>query len=154
MNPDHLATTNVWLGIIASVSVINLLMVLGAALYAMKLYKDAMTSIKTMVGNHIEPLTTDVRRVLAHAEPLTADVRRVIAATEDVIERFQSADDAVRGAITKVDGAAHAAVGAVRHQVLPMWGLFRAVQAGLSAFRRPARPALRTVTIHHSQRAL
>jgi hypothetical protein len=154
MNPDQLATTNVWLGIIASVSVINLLIVLGAAFYALKMCKQATASIQAVEVKYIEPLAADVRRVLAHAEPLSADVRRVLAATEDVIERIQNAYDVVRGAIEKVDGVAHAAAGAVRHRVLPMWGLFRGVQAALSTFKRPARPALRAVTLRHNQRAL
>ena len=154
MNPDQLATTNVWLGIIASVSVINLLIVLGVALYALKMYKQAMASIQAMEVKYIEPLAADVRGVLAHAAPLSADVRRVLAATENVIERIQNADDVVRGAIEKVDDAAHAAAGAVRHKVQPMWALCRDVQAALSAFQRPTRPSLHAVNLRHNPRAL
>ena len=123
MTPDSLATTNIWLGIIAGVSAINLLVAITAAYFCLRLYRDAMTSIRAIETRHIEPLSAEVRVVLSD--------------TRDVLHRIQNADDAVRHAIERVDGVAGLALGVLRARALPLWGAWRGLRAGLTALKKP-----------------
>ena len=113
MMSDQLGTTNVWLAILAIVSVIELLIVLAMGLAAFLLY----TRVTTLV-NRVEA---------AYVVPIAAEAR-------DLIRKAQRLEERVGSMVTKVEDTA-AGVRDLGERLWPVMGTFRAVSAAVSSFR-------------------
>lgn len=92
----ELGTTNLLLGIMAAVSVLEALALIGGGVMAYRMYTRAMTAIQDLEHRHVAPLTARVNEVLADVKTITA---RVSTETERV-------DHAIRGTIDRVDETA------------------------------------------------
>jgi hypothetical protein len=112
------AMTNVWLAILAVVSLVEFFMIIVAGLFAYRLYKQAMTVIETLERVHIAPLRARVDALLDDVETITGKVEH---AQETVGAAFQYAASA---------GSLIAST--VKVRAWPILGILKGVQVALN----------------------
>jgi uncharacterized protein YoxC len=124
--PD-LTATNVWLGIMAVVSVIEFLIVAVIGVMGFKLYKKVNALIE--------------RTESAYIAPLSAKVNMVADEAREVVRKVQHVEQRVSGMVDNVQNVARG-VGDVAQHAWPVLGTFRAVTAAVSSLKgRPRRIA-------------
>ena len=121
MTLDNLSTTNVWLGIIATVTLIEFLMLVVGGVLAFRLYKKINGTIDEVKEKHIAPIAAKVDHIVAEVQEVTARVRR--------------ADDAVRSAVGRVEDGVGRVLSLTRHG-WPVMAGWRAVSAAVGTFVR------------------
>jgi len=119
MTLDSLSTTNVWLGIIATVTAIEFLMLIVGGVMVLRLYRKITVTIDEVKQQHIAPIA--------------AKVDHIVAQVQDVTDRVKRADDSVRSAFGRVEDAAGRVFGVARH-VWPVAAGWRAVGAAVATF--------------------
>jgi len=107
---DQLGNINLWLGMLAIASVVQVLALAAMAVFAYRLYAQTLHTLADLERRHVEPLTRRVNGVL---DGVSAQVDRV----KDV-----------------GDGISHAA-NVVKSTVLPGWAVTQGVLAAVSSFR-------------------
>jgi len=93
---EELATTNVMLGIMAAVSVLEALLVIGAAIAGYFVYKRVMTVVTGIEERQVAPAMARLNAVLD-------DLRAVSTKVKDETERV---DSAIRTTMDRVDDTA------------------------------------------------
>jgi uncharacterized NAD-dependent epimerase/dehydratase family protein len=116
--PD-LHTTNVLLGIMAAVSVLEALLLIGVGVAGLLVYRRVMQLVTDLEARQITPLREKVDAILVDVKAITA---RVSQQTERV-------DHAITGTIDRVDETAERVRSSVREKVNQAAG----VVAGLRA---------------------
>jgi len=116
MRLEGLETTNVWLGIIAIVSVLQILALGTVACFAYLLYSRAMKVLNELETRHVAPLTARVHEVLDEVQQVTTRVR--------------DAEDKVRDKIRQAATVGSLAEEAVKTRSWPIVGIVRAIRAG------------------------
>jgi hypothetical protein len=122
MTPD-LATTNLWLAILAIASTAQLLIVVGATMIMLRAYKRAWSSIDALEHEQIRPLLLRVNALIDDLQDITARARNV--------------DDAVRAKLEGVESVLQSTKTVVQDRIWPVVGVLRAVRAGLDAWLAP-----------------
>lgn len=126
-----LGTTNLFLGILAVVSLIELLGFIGAAYFGYRLYSRAYALVQGIEERQVAPAMARVNAILD-------DVKDVSTKVHEETERV---DQAIRGTIDRVDETADRVrtnVKARANRVLGlMHGIRVAVETFLTADRRP-----------------
>ena len=123
-----LHTTNVLLGIIAAVSVLEALALIGAGIAGYLAYSRVMTLISELEVRQIAPLREKVDAILADVKSITA---RVSHQTERV-------DHAITGTIDRVDETAHRVRAGVRDKVNQAVGIIVGVRSIIMSMLRRA----------------
>ena len=118
MNAANLDTTNLLLGIMAAVSVLEAVLLVGIGVMAYKLYGQAMRTIREVEQRQIAPLVTRVDALMTRVDAILGDVRDV---TSRVSTRTERVDSAIR-----------------QHRV---FALFNAARAAVDGFVHPRRHA-------------
>jgi uncharacterized protein YoxC len=121
----NLGMTNVWLAIIAIVTLLEFLMIMAAGVMAYRLYAKVTTTIEQIEQRHIAPLT--------------AKVHVLVGEMREVTQRVKHAEESVRGAVTSVEDKAKA-VAAIAQKGWPVLAGLRAVTAALRAFSHAGGP--------------
>lgn len=116
--PD-LHTTNVLLGIMAAVSVLEALVVIGLAVGGFLAYRRVMQLVNDLEMRQIAPLREKVDAILVDVKAVTA---RVSQQTERV-------DHAITGTMDRVDVTAERVRSSVRERVAQAVGIVRGVRA-------------------------
>jgi len=114
-----LDTTNVMLGIMAAVSVLEALVLIGVAIGAFMAYRKVMMLIRDIEVHQIEPLRAKVDDILADVKSVTA---RVSQQTERV-------DHAISDTMGRVDDTAEKVKTSVREKVYQATGVVRGIRA-------------------------
>ena len=122
-----LSTTNLMLGIMAVVSVLEALVVIGVGIGAWTAYRRAMQLIDGLELRHIVPLRTKVDAILEDVKGVTEKVK---AETERV-------DDAIRSTIDRVDDTADRVRGNVRLKTSRVVGFIRGFRVAMEEFLNP-----------------
>lgn len=121
MNDLH--TTNIALIIMAVVSVLEALVVIGMGVGAFVAYRRVMALVNDFEARHVTPLS-------AKANDILEDVKAITARAQLQAERV---DHAITGTMDRVDETA----GRVRHSVLEqvarMYGLVRGARAAIAS---------------------
>jgi hypothetical protein len=126
-----LDTTNLMLGIMAAVSVLEALVLIGVAVGAFMAYRKVTTLIADLEARQIAPLREKVDGILADVKSVTA---RVSHQTERV-------DHAIAGTMDRVDDTAERVRSTVREKVHQATGVVRGVRAVItSLFGSDSRP--------------
>ena len=112
---ENLTTTNMWLGILAVVSVLEFLMIIVAGLFAFRMYKRAMTTIETVERVHIAPLRARVDGLLDEVQSVTDKVKLV--------------QESVSDALRQVVGTGSMVAGAVRSKTWPIMGIIHGLKS-------------------------
>jgi hypothetical protein len=127
-----LATTNVLLGIMAAVSLLQGLLIVGVGLAAWKGYRLAVTLMEGIERRHVEPAMARVNAILD-------DVKAVSTTIKSETERV---DHALHRTMDRVDDTAERVKRGVWAGASPVVGLARGVRAAVEHFARSRhRPA-------------
>jgi len=114
-----LHTTNVLLGIMAAVSVLEALLLIGAGVGGFLVYRKVMQTVTDLEARQIAPLRVKVDAILADVQTITA---RVSQQTERV-------NHAISGTFDRVDDTAERVRSSVRDKVSQATGVVRGVRA-------------------------
>jgi hypothetical protein len=135
MLDGSLGTTNMMLGIMAVVSVLEALLLIGAGVGGFLVYRRVMQLVTELEAHQIAPVREKVDAILGDVKAVTA---RVSHQTERV-------DQAIHGTMDRVDETAERVKGSVRDTVDQAVGVVRGVRAVimslLSSDPRPKPPA-------------
>jgi hypothetical protein len=130
-----LSTTNTALVIMAVVSVLEALLLLGLGIGGFMIYRRVMTVINDLEARQIAPIREKVDAILG-------DVKAVTARVNHESERV---DDAIHGTIDRVDHTAEHLKSTVKHKVNQAAGVVRGVRAAIMSVlqndHRPEPPA-------------
>ena len=119
----NLDTTNVLLGIMAGVSVLEALVLIGIGVGAIVIYRRVMQLVEDLETRQIAPIREKVETILGDVQTVTA---RVSQQTERV-------DHAISGTIHRVDETADRVKGSVREKVNQAVGVARGVRAVIAS---------------------
>ena len=115
----NLDTTNVLLGIMAGVSVLEALVLIGIGVGGFMIYRRVMQVVEDLETRQIAPLREK-------ADAILADVKTVTARVSQQTERV---DHAISGTIHRVDETADKVKGSVRDKVNQAAGVIRGIRA-------------------------
>ena len=115
---ENLDTTNVLLAVMAAVSVLEALLLIGAGVGGFMVYRRVMQLVTDLEARQIAPLREKVDAILGDVKTVTA---RVSQQTERV-------DHAISGTIHRVDETADRVKGSVRDKMNQAVGLVRGVR--------------------------
>ena len=99
MNAGNLDTTNLLLGIMAAVSVLEALVLIGLGFMAYRLYTQTMTAVREIETRQIAPLVARVNALMTRVDDILVDVKEV---TERVSKRTERVDSAIRNTTSTV----------------------------------------------------
>jgi hypothetical protein len=121
MEPN-LATTNVLLGIMAAVSVLEAVLIIGTGIAAVIVYRRVSELIATLEARHVAP-------VAAHVNAILGDVRGITSRVKEETERV---DQAIRTTIDRVDDTADRMRSNVRAKASWLVGFVRGLRVALA----------------------
>jgi hypothetical protein len=99
MNAGNLDTTNLLLGIMAAVSVLEALVLIGVGFMAYRLYTHAMQTIREIEARQVAPLVARVNVLMDRVDGILGDVKEV---TTRVSDRTERVDAAIRNTTSSV----------------------------------------------------
>jgi hypothetical protein len=123
-----LHTTNLLLGIMAAVSVLEALLLIGAGVGGFFAYRKVMQVVGDLESRQVAPLREKVDAILADVQAITA---RVSQQTERV-------DHAITGTIDRVDETADRMRSSVREKLYQAVGVVRGVHAAIMSVLQQA----------------
>jgi pyrimidine operon attenuation protein/uracil phosphoribosyltransferase len=130
-----LHTTNVALIVMAVVSVLEALVLIGIAVGGLMVYRRIMQLVNDLEDRQIAPVRAKVDAILGDVKALTARV------SEDA----ERVDQAIHGTINRVDDTAEHLKSTVREKVSYVAGVIRGVRAAIVSLlhteHRPKPPA-------------
>ena len=118
MTPD-LGTTNMWLAIMAIVSVLEALLLIGIGVGGFLAYRRAMQLVNDLEARQVAPLREKVDAILG-------DVKAVTASVSQQTERV---NHAISGTMERVDDTAGRVTGSVRDKINQAVGMARGIRA-------------------------
>ena len=124
----QLGTTNLLLGIMAAVSLLQALLLIGAGIAGWTLYQRVTALMADLEQRHVAPVMSTVNAILD-------DVRGV---TSTVKEETARVDRAIRSTVERVDDTADRVRSNVRAKTSRVVGFVRGVRVALETMMRPA----------------
>jgi hypothetical protein len=118
-----LETTNFWLGIMAAVSVLEALLLIGLGIGGFMIYRRVMQLVTELETRQVAPVREKVDAILE-------DVKSVTARFSQQTERV---DHAISGTMERVDETAERVKDTVREKVSHAVGVVRGVRAVIMA---------------------
>ncbi len=126
-----LSTTNVLLGIMAAVSLVQGLVLIGIAVAGWRLYRGLARTIADLEERRVAPLIARVDALMGRVDAILVDVHQV---TERIGRRTERVDSAIQQTIDRVDETAGrvrtSVVGQVA-RVIDLMGGARSIVEGL-----------------------
>lgn len=119
----NLDTTNMLLGIMAAVSVLEALLLIGLGVGGFMVYRRVMQLVKDLETRQIAPLRDKVDSILLDVKTVTARVS----------EQTERVDHAISGTIHRVDETADRVKGSVRDKVNQAVGVARGIRAVIAS---------------------
>jgi len=119
----NLDTTNVLLGIMAAVSVLEALLLIGLGVGGFMVYRRVMQLVNDLETRQIAPLREKVDSILLDVKTVTARVS----------EQTERVDHAISGTIHRVDETADRVKGSVRDKVNQAVGVARGIRAVIAS---------------------
>jgi methyl-accepting chemotaxis protein len=126
MDPN-LSNTNMWLAIMAMVSVLEALVLIGIAVGGFVIYRRTMQLVTELEVRQVAPLR-------AKLDDILADVKSVTARVNQQTERV---DHAIAGTMERVDETAERVRHSVRDKVSQATGVVRGVRAVIASLLTP-----------------
>ena len=119
----NLDTTNMLLGIMAAVSVLEALLLIGLGIGGFMVYRRVMQLVNDLETRQIAPLRDRVEAILLDVKTVTARVS----------EQTERVDHAISGTIHRVDETADRVKGSVRDKVNQAVGVARGIRAVIAS---------------------
>ena len=117
----NLGTTNIMLGIIAAVSVLEALLVIGLGIAGFVAYRRVMVVVNGLEANHVAPTMARVNAILDDVKGVTAKVK----------EETDRVDHAIRTTMDRVDDTAERVRWNVRAKTSRVVGFLRGLRVAL-----------------------
>jgi hypothetical protein len=127
----NLGTTNIILGVIAAVSVLEALVVIGLGVAGFIAYRRVMTVVNELEQKYVAPAMTRVDAILDDVKDVTAKVK----------EETERVDAAIRTTMDRVDDTAERVRWNVRAKTSRVVGFVRGLRVALEGL----------LTTHHHQ---
>lgn len=124
-----LGTTNLFLGVLAVVSLIELIGLVVAAFFAYRLYARAYALVEGLEDRQVAPAMSRVNAILDDVKDVTAKVH----------EETERVDQAIRGTIDRVDETADRVRANVRVRANWVLGLVHGTRVAIETFFRTDR---------------
>jgi len=118
---EGLATTNTMLGIMAAVSVLEALLIIGAAIAGYFAYKQVMTVVNGLEARQVAPAMVRINAILD-------DLKGVTTKVKDETDRV---DTAIRTTMDRVDDTAERVRSNVRVKTSRIVGIVRGARVAL-----------------------
>lgn len=135
MLQGNLDTTNILLGIMAGVSVLEALVLAAAGYFGYRAYRQVMTTIADIQEQQIAPV---VSRVNAALDGVTPRVNAILDDVKDVSGRVthetQRVDHAIHRTIDRVDQTADRVKTSVHLSTSRVVGIVRGIRTALESF--------------------
>ena len=128
MPAGNLDTTNLLLGIMAVVSVLEALLLIGVGIFAYRLYARAMQTVREIERRQVAPLVAKVSVLMEKVDGILMDVKDVTARVTKQTERV---DSAIHGTIEKVDETATRVRTSVASQFGRMFALVHGIKCAM-----------------------
>jgi hypothetical protein len=141
MNAGNLDTTNLLLGIMAAVSVLEALLFIGIGVMAYRLYGQAMRTVRDIEARQITPLVARVDALMTRVDAILADVKDVTARVSDRTERVDAAIRQTMGRVDETAGRVRSSVSSRVNRVLTLVHTARAADDGVLNHSRRAEQA-------------
>ena len=141
MTAGNLDTTNLLLGIMAAVSVLEALLLVAVGVMAYRLYSRAMETVKEIEQRQVAPLVARVHVLMEKVDSVLGDVKEVTARVTKQTERV---DSAIHGTIDRVDETAARVKSSVASQVGRVFAFINGARSVMDQFftgRRPSKEA-------------
>ena len=145
MNAGNLDTTNLLLGIMAAVSVLEAILLIGIGVMAYRLYGQTMRTVREIEQRQIAPLVARANSLMTRVDAILGDLRDV---TARVSTRTERVDSAIQQTINRVDETAWRVRSSVNSRVQRAVALFYAARAAVDGFLHPRRRAPRGAPEH------
>jgi hypothetical protein len=129
----NLSTTNLLLGIMAAVSVLEALVLIGIGIGACMAYRRVTDLMLGLEQRHVGPLIARVGELMGRVDDILTDVRAVSATVKTETERV---DHAINRTIDRVDGTAHRLQDSVRVRTSRVVGFMRGLVTAIDHFTR------------------
>lgn len=138
MTEANLNTTNLFLGIMAAVSLLQALVLMSAGVMAIRLYRQTLQTIRDIEQRQIAPIVAHVNALMAKVDGIMGDVKDVTARVTRQTERVDSAIDHTLHRVDETAGRVRDSLGSRINQIMGLvHGVTCAVQ-GLFNRRRAA----------------
>jgi hypothetical protein len=128
MPEANLDTTNLLLGIMATVSVLEALLLVGAGVMGWKLYRQAMQALRDLEERQVAPLRARVETLMGTVDGILVDVKRVTTSVGAQTERVNSA---ISTTIDRVDETADRVKHSVSYRVGRVLGVVQGARAAV-----------------------
>jgi uncharacterized protein YoxC len=120
-----LTTTNLWLAILAVVSVLEFLMILVAGVLAFRVYRQVTRALENVERLHIAPLRARVDLILDEVQRVT--------------DKVKYAQESVSDAFRHVAGTGSVVADVVRSKTWPIVGIIQAIKSAAATVGRNGR---------------
>ena len=117
----NLDTTNLFLGIMAVVSVLEALVIIWAGIGGFLVYRRVTQLMTDLEARQIAPVRERVDAILADVKAVTARVS----------EQTERVDHAIHGTMDRVDETAHRVKDSVQEKVSSVVGIVRGIRAAI-----------------------
>lgn len=114
MVDGNLDTTNLLLGIMAAVSVLEAILLVAVGIMAWRLYSQTMTTVREIEQRQIAPLVARVNTLMGTVDGILVDVKGITSRVGEQTERVNSA---ITSTIDRVDETADRMRSSVVHRV-------------------------------------
>ena len=118
---ENLATTNVWLAILAIVSLLEFLMICAAGLFAYRAYRQVMGVVENVERMHIAP-------VRARVDAMLDDVQAMV-------DRLKATQASVADAFKHVAGAGSTIAGTMKARTWPIAGIIHGIRSAAQTLK-------------------
>ena len=128
MPAGNLDTTNLLLGIMAAVSVLEALLLIAVGIFAYRLYAQAMQAVREVEQRQVAPLVAKVNVLMEKVDGILGDVKEV---TTRVTKQTERVDLAIHGTLERVDETAARVRSSVASRLGRMFALAHGVKCAV-----------------------
>lgn len=128
MVEGNLNTTNVLLGIMAAVSVLEALLLVVVGVMALKLYRQTMETVREIEQRQVAPLAAKVQTLMSTVDGILVDVKVITSRVNQQSERVNSA---ISTTMDRVDETADRVRTSLADRIHRVAGLVVAVRAAV-----------------------
>ena len=138
MFEGNLTTTNLFLGIMAFVSLLQAVVIIGIAFVGYRLYSRVTQAITGIEERQIAPLTARAQALMSTVDGILGDVKGLTSRVRDRTERVDTAIDDTIHRVDETAGRVRASMSSGFHGLMGMAQGVAAVVQGFLHARRAA----------------
>jgi uncharacterized protein YoxC len=133
-----LTTTNVLLGIMAAVSLLEALALIGAGVMGLRLYRQLTEQMQVLETRHVQPLRLQAEALSAQAQQILQNVQPILQTVNRIADRVEHSTNRVDAAVDNTVHRAEVAVdrvhGGVRKTAGTVIGVVRGMRTAIETF--------------------